>query len=101
MLSVCLYLPVFLHNGHPLRDLPLKSLLECCDTGIFKGVRVPDIVRMVDVQVLCHRILLVLPHDGSLVLSKAMDRVVPGLPVVLGQHVGGGALLACDQVLDT
>ena len=55
---------------------------------------------MVDVQVLCHRILLVLPHDSVLVLTQAMDRVVPGLPVVLGQDVGLGTHLASDVILD-
>ena len=47
-----------------------------------------------------HGVLLVLPHDSLLMLSQAMDSIVPGLPVVLGQHVGCGAHLAGDEVLD-
>ena len=103
MLSVCLYLPVLLHNSNSLRNLSLKSLFESRYAGILETVRVPDIVWMVDVQVFCHGVLLVLPHDSVLVLTKAMDRVVPGLPVVLGQHVGGGAkkrrlIVYCDPM---
>ena len=99
--SVCLHLPVLLHYCHTLGNLSLKSLLECCHARILEAVRVPDVVRMEDVQVLGHGILLILPHDCALVLSQAMDCVVPGLPVVFGHDVGDRALLAGDQVLDT
>ena len=56
---------------------------------------------MIDVKMFRHSILCVLPLDCILVLSQAMDCVVPGLPVVFGHDVGGRALLAGDQVLDT
>ena len=97
--SVSLHLPVLLHDRHPLGNLSLESLLECRHARIDKAVRVPDVVRMVDIQVLGHGILFVLPRNCTLVLSEAVDNIVPGLPVIFGQDVGDGALL--DQVLDT
>ena len=54
---------------------------------------------MIDVQVFCHSVLLVFPLNSILMLSQAMDRIVPGLAVVLGKDVGGGTLLAGDVIL--
>ena len=54
---------------------------------------------MIDIQVLSHSILLVLPLDCILVLPQAVDSIVPRLPVVFSQYVGDGALLAGDVVL--
>ena len=99
--SVFLHLPVLLHDCHPLGNLSLESLLECCHARIDEAVRVSDVVRMVDVQVFGHGILLILPHDCALVLTEAVDSVVLGLPVLLGQDVDDGALPAGDHVLDT
>ena len=56
---------------------------------------------MENLQVLSHSVLLVLPLDRILVLAQAMDRIVPGLPVVLHQDVGGSAHLTGDVVLHT
>ena len=79
--------------------MPLQPFLECSDTGVVKTVRLPDVVMVIDLQVLSHGVLAVLPLDGILMLTKAMDSIVPGLPVVLRQDVGGSAHLAGDQVL--
>ena len=58
-------------------------------------------IQEIIVSVLSHGILVVLPIDGVLMLSQAMDCIVPGLPVVLHQDVGGSAHLTGDVVLHT
>ena len=80
--------------------MPLQSLLKCLDTRKIEAVRVPDILRMESVEMLCHSILLPLMYDVVLVLGQAVDSVKPTLALVLGQDVGGRADLAGNVILD-
>ena len=97
-LPICLALLISLHYCDSLRCLTLQSLFESCYTREVEAVRVPDVVTMVNVKMFSHSILGILPLDGILVLSQAMDHVVPRLPVVIGQNVGH---FASDVILDT
>ena len=100
LLPVLLDPLISLHYSDPFRYLTLESLLESSDTRVIKAVRFPNVVWMVDVQMLGLGILLVLPLNGVLRLPQAVDSIVPGLPVVFSQDVGHCTHLASDVVLD-
>ena len=70
LLPVLLDPLISLHYSDPFRYLTLESLLERSDTRVIKAVRVPNVVWMVDVQMLGHGILLVLPLNGILMLPQ-------------------------------
>ena len=86
---------------HCLRNLTFKILLKGCCHRILKAVRVPLVLLVIDGEVFSHGIAGVLVDNCSLVLREPVDRVPPGLPVVLGQGVLGAADLADDVVLRT
>ena len=97
LLPVLLDPLISLHYRDPFRYLTLEPLLESGDARV--AVRIPNVAWMVDVQMLGHGILLVLPLNGVLMLPQAVDSVVPGLPVVLRKDVGHRTHLAGDVVL--
>ncbi len=84
---------------HSLGNLAFEILLESSCDRILKIVRVSLVLHVVDSKVLGHGIASVLVDNGGLVLGKPVDRVGPGLPVILGQDVLGAADLADNVVL--
>ena len=88
-------------EAHSFRNLTFQILLKSRSNRIFEAVRVPLVLFMVDREVLGHCIASVLVDNGGLMLREPVDRVGPGLPVILGQDILGAADLAHNVVLCT